>query len=203
MTSDHRICFVGDSFVQGTCDPECRGWVGRVAASGRAAGFDLTAYNLGIRRDTSRDILQRWEAECEARFRFDCAKYVVFSFGANDMKIEQGSQRIDLSESLFNFRTVLAHASRGYKILFIGPVPVGDLKQNERIEQLCNAYADEAAALKIPYLPVAQRLVSSGPWLEEVHANDGSHPGAAGYSALASMVLEWQAWWFKAGLRPA
>lgn len=198
MNHDHRICFVGDSFVQGTCDPECRGWVGRVAVAGCAAGFDLTAYNLGVRRDTSRDVLQRWEAECEARFRFDCAKYAVFSFGANDMKIEQGCQRIDSSESLSNFRSILTKASARYSIVAVGPVPVGDMGQNERIIQLCTVYAREAAALGVPYLPVAEKLISAGPWLEEVYANDGSHPGGKGYSALAAMVLGWRAWWFKA-----
>jgi lysophospholipase L1-like esterase len=29
---DHRICFAGDSFVQGTGDAAGGGWVGRVAA---------------------------------------------------------------------------------------------------------------------------------------------------------------------------
>jgi acyl-CoA thioesterase-1 len=197
MSSDHRICFVGDSFVQGTCDPECRGWVGRVAAVGRAAGFDLTAYNLGVRRDTSADVLARWDKECEARFRFDCTKYVVFSFGANDTKIEDGRLRVDREESLANFRAVLVRAKSLYRVLAVGPVPVGDASQNERILDLCSAYAGTAAALGIPYLPVARCLLNETSWLEEVRANDGSHPGARGYGALASMILDWQDWWFR------
>jgi acyl-CoA thioesterase I len=197
MSSDHRICFVGDSFVQGTCDPECRGWVGRVAAVGRAAGFDLTAYNLGVRRDTSRDVLARWEQECETRFRFDCAKYLVFSFGANDTKNEDGKLRVDRDESLANFRTVLVRAKSLYRVLIIGPVPVGDASQNERILDLCSAYADVAATLDVPYLPVARRLLNETVWLGEVCANDGSHPGSGGYAALAAMVGEWQDWWFR------
>lgn len=198
MQGDHRICFVGDSFTQGTCDPECRGWVGRVAAAGRAAGFDLTAYNLGIRRDTSRDVLARWEQECALRFRFDCAKYVMFSFGTNDTKMEEGTQRIAKEESLANFRTVLSRANSLYRILVVGPVPVGDTAQNERILDLCSAYATQAADLGIPYLPVAQNLVSMTPWLDEVRANDGSHPGSEGYAALADLVLAWPQWWFAA-----
>lgn len=197
MKDDHRICFVGDSFTQGTCDPECRGWVGRVAAAGRAAGFDLTAYNLGIRRDTSRDVLARWEQECDARFRFDCLKYVVFSFGTNDTKTEGGKLRVGREESLANFRAVLMKAKLLYRVAVVGPVPVGDASQNERVHELCAAYSSEAAALAIPYLPVAQRLVSATSWIDEVHANDGSHPGANGYAALASMVLDWPAWWFR------
>lgn len=198
MNDDHRICFVGDSFTQGTCDPECRGWVGRVAAAGRAAGFDLTGYNLGIRRDTSRDVLVRWELECEGRFRLDCAKYAVFSFGTNDTKIEDGALRMAKKKSLANFRAILSRAGGLYRTLVIGPVPVGDAAQNERVLDLCAAYSREAADLGIPYLPVAQRLIDTTHWLDEVRANDGSHPGSKGYSALAAMILDWPQWWFKA-----
>jgi lysophospholipase L1-like esterase len=60
-----RICFFGDSIVNGTGDPDCLGWVGRVCGAARKSGVDLTSYNLGIRRDTSADILRRWRREAE------------------------------------------------------------------------------------------------------------------------------------------
>ena len=55
-----RLCFIGDSLVNGTGDPTGLGWVGRVTASARRRGHDVTTYNLGIRRDTSADIAARW-----------------------------------------------------------------------------------------------------------------------------------------------
>jgi hypothetical protein len=51
-----RICFVGDSLVNGTGDPVGLGWVGRACAAARRRGHEVTCYNLGIRRDTSADI---------------------------------------------------------------------------------------------------------------------------------------------------
>lgn len=30
-----RICFIGDSFVNGTGDPECLGWAGRICVTAR------------------------------------------------------------------------------------------------------------------------------------------------------------------------
>ena len=62
-----RPCFVGDSFINGTGDDTCLGWVGRVCAAMRASGRDLTLYNLGIRRDTSADIAVRWLDETSRR----------------------------------------------------------------------------------------------------------------------------------------
>src|SRR5689334_860809 len=79
-----RICFFGDSFVNGTGDDDALGWVGRVVADARRAGCDLTAYNLGIRRNTSADVAARWEGEARLRLPADCDGRLVFSFGAND-----------------------------------------------------------------------------------------------------------------------
>jgi len=62
-----RICFIGDSFVSGAYDDDCIGWVGRIAAAARKRGHDFTAYNLGIRGETSVQIGRRWRAEAEVR----------------------------------------------------------------------------------------------------------------------------------------
>src|SRR6202011_3560744 len=79
-----RICFFGDSMVNGTGDDACLGWVGRVCAAARRRGRDLTCYNLGIRRDTSADVLARWQREAEARLLPEHDGRLIFSFGAND-----------------------------------------------------------------------------------------------------------------------
>lgn len=197
LQGDHRICFIGDSFVQGTYDPECRGWVGRVSAAARIAGFDVTAYNLGVRKDTSRDVLARWETECSSRLEADCATHVVFSFGANDMTNEQGALRVGGIESVANFSSILSSARVKYEVLVVGPTPVGEPSQDERILRLCGLYEQAAEKSKVPYLAIARTLATSPLWLREVAANDGSHPGAAGYELIASIVLDWPSWWFK------
>lgn len=54
MAQDIRICFIGDSFVNGTGDETALGWTGRLCAAAHARGFPVTYYNLGIRRKRSR-----------------------------------------------------------------------------------------------------------------------------------------------------
>ena len=58
-----RICFFGDSFVNGAGDPLYQGWVGRACARARSRGADITAYNCGIRGATSDDIKASWLSE--------------------------------------------------------------------------------------------------------------------------------------------
>ena len=62
-----RVCFIGDSFVLGVGDPDGLGWSGRIAAAARRRGIDITAYNLGVRRETTADIARRWQAEVAPR----------------------------------------------------------------------------------------------------------------------------------------
>lgn len=195
MTKDIRICFVGDSFVNGTGDEEALGWAGRLCAAAHARGVPVTYYNLGIRRNTSRDILQRLEVECSLRLPepFDCR--VVLSFGVNDTVIENGSVRVPYEESRANLRELLIKAKK-YKIILLGPPPVGDVEQNERILALSHAFAEEAAALGVPYVDLFSPLVSDAAYKREVMSNDGSHPRSNGYEKMAKIVLSSPTWWF-------
>lgn len=193
---DHRICFVGDSFVQGTGDTAGGGWVGRVAAAAATAGYDVTAYNLGVRRDTSADIAARWQAECDARLRAECSPYLVFSFGANDMTVEGASLRVPMPVSLDNFRGILGEARARCPVLVVGPLPVGEDAQDTRIIALCTTYALIASELGVPYLPLAGEFAADPGWARAVAAGDGTHPDGSGYARVAERVLNWPAWWF-------
>ncbi len=198
MHTDHRICFVGDSFVQGTADETALGWVGRVAAAARHDGHDLTPYNLGVRRDTSADIRNRWLAECTARMQRECRYGSVFSFGANDMTAEGGALRVSVNDSVVNLTAIITGARNLGAVLIVGPLPVNDVEQDRRIIALCARYAEACAALGVPYLPLARELTGEVRWQRAVAKGDGTHPDSSGYSMIADRVLQWPAWWFPA-----
>jgi hypothetical protein len=80
---DRRVLFFGDSLVAGVGDPEGRGWVGRVVEASFGAGMPLTAYNLGVRRETSVEIAGRWQAEAPPRLTPEAECSVVFSSAAS------------------------------------------------------------------------------------------------------------------------
>lgn len=198
METDHRICFVGDSFVQGTADETTLGWVGRITAAARRDGHDLTAYNLGVRRDTSADIRIRWFAECTARMQRECRYGTVFSFGANDMTEENGALRVAVDDSVANLAAIVTEARKLGAVLIIGPLPVSEAGQDQRIIALCARYAEAGAALGVPYLPLARMLKDDAQWQRAVAQGDGTHPDSSGYSLIAGRVLHWPAWWFSA-----
>ena len=195
MNKDIRICFVGDSFVNGTGDETALGWAGRLSAAANKGGASITCYNLGIRRNTSRDILHRFEAECSARLHEVCDGRVVLSCGVNDTAIENGAERVPYDESRANVRLLLNLAGK-YKRVFVGPPPVADTEHNERIMALSNAFMEEAGAQGVPYIDLFSPLVSDARYMLEVRGNDGSHPSARGYEKMTNIILASADWWF-------
>lgn len=197
MSDDIRICFIGDSFVNGTGDESALGWAGRLCAA--AAGeAEITCYNLGVRRDTSGDILRRWRAECTPRLPDLCDGRVVLSCGVNDTVIEEGRLRVEPEVSRDNVRSILRGAG-SYPLLMVGPPPVDDGEQNRRIEALSAVYAEEAASLGVPFVDLFTPLVDDAAYLAEVAGNDGAHPTSVGYSKMARVIASSPHWWFRNG----
>ncbi len=103
--------FVGDSFVAGVGDPQHRGWVGRLTERAHRIGAPITAYNLGVRRDTSDDILRRWADEVAVRRAAGAQERLVVSFGVNDTTDDGRATRVAPAYSVANLHTLLADAA--------------------------------------------------------------------------------------------
>lgn len=186
---DVRVCFFGDSFTAGVGDEEALGWVGRVVAQARGNGFGLTAYNLGVRRQTGPEIAARTAAEASPRLRDGDAYGVVFAFGVNDTTMEGHSERVSTVASLAALASVVdLCVARGWALLVIGPAPIADPAQNERILALSAALAADCASRLVPFVDVAPLLANDRAWLNEVASVDGAHPRRTGYATLAGLL---------------
>ncbi|MBC7950579.1 MAG: lipase [Rhodospirillaceae bacterium] len=189
-----RICFLGDSFINGTGDPHCLGWVGRVSAQARASGCDVTCYNLGIRRNTSQDIAARWQAEAALRLPPEIAGMLVFSFGVNDCCDEDGCRRVAPEASVATTRSILSEAVRHRPTLMVGPPPIAAPDINHRIAALSQALSNVCRDMGVPFLDAFTPLSANPVWMHETDTGDGAHPGAGGYDALTALVSAWPDW---------
>ncbi|MDJ0617281.1 MAG: GDSL-type esterase/lipase family protein [Calothrix sp. MO_192.B10] len=196
--SEVRICFLGESFVNGTGDPQCLGWTGRICVNANQKGYDITYYNLGVRREISTELKNRWLREVSYRLPQEYDGRVVFSFGVNDTTMENGQTRVPITKSIENIHSILKEAQQLYPVLMVSPPPCADREQNQRIAHLSQEFAVVCHQLNIPYLNVFPILEKSSVWIDEARNNDGAHPRAAGYQELAQIVNNWDAWlnWF-------
>lgn len=149
-----------------------------------------------MRRDTSREILKRWEQECLYRFPPSTQNYVIFSFGVNDVMFEEGSTRIQTTESSENFKRILEKSQLSYHPYVIGPPPVADFLHNARIRELSLNFAQISLAMHVPYLSVVESLLNNSIWMQDVNQCDGAHPGRKGYEQITALVHGWKEWPF-------
>lgn len=193
MTADLRVLFLGDSFVAGVGDPTALGWVGRIAAAAHAAGLPLTAYDLGVRGETSVEVARRWRAEAAPRLATGATTKLVLSVGANDALAADGAAgpRVPAGRSVAAVADVLdGAAALGLPAFVVGPPPVGDRTADRRLLDLTDRFAQLCATRGAPFAPVAPALLDDPAWRAERDAGDGAHPAAAGYAALARLVLD-------------
>ena len=138
---DIGICFVGDDFVAGYGDPKALGWVSRVVGRTPTGDTDLTAYNLGVRGDSSAQVMQRWRTECPPRWAGRSERRLVVGVGSADLALGLTTAR-----SRLNLANVLDEAATsGISAFVVGPTPSSDAETNIRIKALAEAQADVCA----------------------------------------------------------
>lgn len=204
-----RICFVGDSLTAGTGDAECRGWPGRLCAEEIGQrDHDISAYNLGVRAETSALIAARWEAECRPRLPDHVDGRLTFSFGLNDMADQEGTgQRLTHEQSVETARALLSRAKSWRPTLWIGPTPprreppeivpgpgVKYTFYRDRVKDLNERYRALAADLDVPYCDLFEPLAENPDWNRDMAQADGVHPTAAGYRMMARLIADWSGW---------
>lgn len=185
------VLFFGDSLVAGIGDPAGGGWVARVVSACFDQGLQVTAYNLGVRGQTSVQVANRWRAEAAPRMLPGSDARIVVSFGTNDTTLEGGAIRVPAARSRQALARMLEEASRvGFAPLVVGPAPVDDPEQNRRLADLTASFAEVCDEHDAPFVAVLEPLSASTVWMSEVSAGDGAHPGAAGYQTLAQLLIE-------------
>lgn len=202
-----RVCFIGDSITNGYGDATMAGWPGRVSAAANAAGHEVTAYNLGIRADTSELIRARWRDEASRRLPDELNGALVISFGINDSVRLDGVRRVEPARSEANARAILAEAKAWLPTLFVGPTPIDGARttpqflpghsleiDNEPIEAMSRMLGAVAAELAVPYLDLFARLSAAPRWRDTMAGGDGVHPPTDGYALIADIVTAWDAW---------
>jgi len=192
-----RVLALGDSFVAGVGDPDCWGWFGRLVSAAGRRHIATTAYNLGVRRDTTGDVLARWEQETGVRRASGCDERLILSFGVNDCALdERGRCRVEPDRSVANLGRLLADGpAAGLHVLVVGPPPIADPAVNQRVRELNSHFRAVCRRVGTPFVDVFDALVVDEIWGAEVVAGDGAHPGAGGYERLAGLAMPtWLSW---------
>lgn len=185
---DLRACFFGDSFVAGVGDPTGLGWVGRVSSAARASGIHLTSYNLGVRGQTSCQVVARVPLESPARLGDAEDPRLILSFGVNDTTVRNGRTRVSIEDGVRAIRSLVESAPDVARVFLVGPPAVVDPRQNKLVAARDEAFRKESERLGIRFVSVFRQTMQDSTWQREVAAGDGFHPDEAGYDLLAGLI---------------
>jgi len=190
---DVGLVFVGASLVAGVGDPKGQGWVSRVVGRTHSADLEVTAYNLGVRGDTTADVLARWKTECAPRWAGRAEKRLVISVGGND-----AASGVTLARHRLNLANILDDAaSAGIGTFVVSPPPADDEEFNAKLDVLVEAQADVCARRGVPFVDCFRPLLGHEQWQSDLAASRvPHHPGQAGYGLIAWLVLHngWYDW---------
>lgn len=190
---DVAMVFLGASMVAGVGDPKGQGWVSRVVGRTHHPDLELTPYNLGVRGDTSADVLGRWKNECGPRWRGRSEKRLVISVGTND-----AASGVTLARHRLNLANILDDAaSAGIGTFVVSPPPTDDDELNTKLDVLVEAQADVCSRREVPFVDCYRPLLGHEQWRTDLASSRvAHHPGQAGYGLIAWLVLHngWYDW---------
>jgi lysophospholipase L1-like esterase len=190
---DVGLVFVGASLVAGVGDPKGQGWVSRVVGRTHHPDLELTAYNLGVRGNTSADVLARWKQEAAPRWQGRAEKRLVVSVGGND-----AASGVTLARHRLNLANILDDAaSAGIGTFVVSPPPTDVDEINAKLDVLVDAQADVCSRRGVPFVDCFAPLLGHDQWQSDLASSrPAHHPGQAGYGLIAWLVLHngWYDW---------
>lgn len=136
---------------------------------------------------------------------------MVFSFGINDIALENGVRRVSQDRSLEVAHDLMTAATSWLPTLWVGPPPVEQEEvyfdtspevryqfSRDDIAELNRAYVKLAADLQVPYFDLFTALERSPEWKRSFDSTDSVHPLDGGYALISNQLKPWSAWraWF-------
>ncbi|MCL2095162.1 SGNH/GDSL hydrolase family protein [Candidatus Saccharibacteria bacterium] len=202
MNNNYRVLVFGDSLAYGAWDEE-GGWVERLKRMAHrrtvesAGEFKMQVLNMGIGGDTSSKILARVEAEIAPRQSAGWTPCLIFSYGVNDERTQDGSSEISIAELEKNTKSIITIAKKYTDhIIFLEmpPIPSGAVifKGKEYSDSRTAEYESKiksvAKKLGADWLPAREKFEQAG--LDSLYSYDNLHPNDRGHEILASIVAE-------------
>lgn len=145
-----------------------------------------TLYNLGVRKNTTKNIFERFEKEFQDRNFPNSQAYFILMCGVVDMVMPENTTLLSIDESKDYFKKLLLSAQKKGNIFVSSPSPVVNEAHKERIAKLVTEQEQICSDLHIPYFNIFDEL-NNNEFLQDL--KDGIHPNQIGNIFIAEKIL--------------
>jgi lysophospholipase L1-like esterase len=192
--------FIGDSFIEGFGDIKNLGWCRRIIniIQNNNPSFQIDYYNLGLRGDTSSQILSRFTRETKTLQLNNKHNILILSFGTNDCISVGDTQRVTFKKSVDNLKNLIESSKEDFnEVLFITPPFLAIDELNDKLKTLIPLYIETLDTLNINYINLFELLKNNEPWIHDILSTDLVHPSDEGYEELTNLIYNHPNWSFK------
>lgn len=200
-----QVFAFGHSITHGYWDSE-GGWVQRLRefldekSLENPDEYYFEVYNLGVSGDDTRQLLERFENELEARLWDEDGTTIVLQIGANDIIYLSEEGELAVTEEQFEANLIeLIEKARSHtgNVLFVGesyttiegPIPWAEQKElsDDRLERYVEIQRKICRREDIPFIDL-RAMYSKEEWSDMLE--DGSHPDSEGHRVIYESVLD-------------
>lgn len=142
-------------------------------------------YNLGACKNSSKEILARFDNEFSARNLPGSTPFFFLMCGVVDTMKFTDTPYCSPKESKENYLALIQKAKEKGQIIAISPSPVANEEQNTRLQELISMQEKICAEENVPYLNIFPALHTKE-FISDL--KDGVHPSEAGNALIAKAI---------------
>lgn len=187
--------FFGDSITYGEYDGVFGGWVDilkRYALQKYNEGSSkLILFNLGIGGETTEGLIKRISNEMNARNSSE-GNLVFISYGANDLEMKNGVQRVSPEQFKANILKAVKDAKQySNDIYLVSILPIyknisGKLRMNDEVLKYNQILKDISIENTLHYVDFYGSFLKDK---DILLSEDGVHPNEKGYGLMAEIAI--------------
>ena len=192
----NKILVFGDSITYGQLDLELGGWTNRLrlGIANDSSIASCHVFNMGISGQTTGEVLERLDRECQGRVLEDANNVIILAAGINDTQVIRGKVLVSEDDFRDNVNILIDYArSHAGKIIYVGLTPVDESRtnpvwwdrtknwRNDIIERYDRIIQEVCSEQGVKYIHMFDRI-------DPLTNGDGLHPSAEGHRIMEEII---------------
>ncbi|MDE7012343.1 MAG: SGNH/GDSL hydrolase family protein [Mailhella sp.] len=144
-------------------------------------------YNLGVCKNSSKEILARFDNEFSVRNLAGSTPVFFLMCGVVDTMKFTENPYLSLEESKENYTKLIQSAKSKGRVIAVSPSPVANAEQNERLNRLISIQEKICSENSVYYINMFQELLDND-FVGDL--KDGVHPSEQGNKLIAGIIAK-------------